>query len=75
MGRRRAGQLHGEEASHERPWGPAGQRGADPADLHPLRGRQEGVLRPRAGEEFFSQDDAQRVVGMMHIGSEALDWR
>jgi len=29
---------------------------------------------PEAGEEFFSQDDAHRVVGMLHIGSEALEW-
>jgi hypothetical protein len=29
---------------------------------------------PEFGEEFFSQDDAHRVVGMLHIGSEALEW-
>jgi hypothetical protein len=29
---------------------------------------------PEAGEEFFSQDDAHRVVGMLHKGSEALEW-
>jgi hypothetical protein len=29
---------------------------------------------PETGEEFFSQDDAHRVVGMLHIGSEALEW-
>jgi len=27
-----------------------------------------------AGEEFFSQDDVHRVVGMLHKGSEALEW-
>ena len=36
------------------------------------------MLRPRAGEEFgeefFSQDDAHRVVGMLHKGSEVLEW-
>jgi hypothetical protein len=29
---------------------------------------------PEAGEEPFSQDDAHRVVAMLHIGSEALEW-
>ena len=29
---------------------------------------------PEAGEEFFSQDDAHRVVGMLHKGSEILEW-
>jgi predicted amidohydrolase YtcJ len=27
-----------------------------------------------AEEEFFSRDDAHRVVGMLHKGSEALEW-
>ena len=27
---------------------------------------------PEAGEEFFSRDDAHRVVGMLHKGSEAF---
>ena len=29
---------------------------------------------PEAGEEFFSRDDAHRVVGMLHTGSEDLEW-
>ena len=29
---------------------------------------------PEAGEEYFSQDDAHRLVGMLHKGSEALEW-
>jgi hypothetical protein len=29
---------------------------------------------PEAGEGFFSQDDVHRVVGMLHKGSEALEW-
>ena len=29
---------------------------------------------PEAEEEFFSQDEAHRVVGMLHSGSEALEW-
>jgi len=27
-----------------------------------------------AEDEFFSHDDAHRVVGMLHKGSEALEW-
>jgi hypothetical protein len=30
---------------------------------------------PDVGEEFFSQDDAHSLVGMLHIGPEALEWR
>ena len=29
---------------------------------------------PEAGEEFFARDDAHRVVGMLHKGSEVLEW-
>ncbi len=29
---------------------------------------------PESEEEFFSRDDAHRVVGMLHKGSEALEW-
>jgi hypothetical protein len=28
---------------------------------------------PEAGEEYFSQDDAHRVVGMLHKGTEVLE--
>jgi hypothetical protein len=29
---------------------------------------------PEAEEEFFSRDDAHRVVGTLHKGSETLEW-
>jgi hypothetical protein len=29
---------------------------------------------PEAGEEFFSRDDVHRLVGMLHTGSEDLEW-
>ncbi|HJQ30499.1 MAG TPA: hypothetical protein VJ827_14260 [Rubrobacter sp.] len=29
---------------------------------------------PEAKEEFFSRDDVRRVVGMLHAGSEYLEW-
>jgi hypothetical protein len=77
MGRRRGGQWHGIEVS---------RRGADDS-WDPMAG--EMLIRricvsyedgrkvcfvPEAGEEFFSQDEAHRVVGMLHSGSEALEW-
>jgi hypothetical protein len=36
-------------------------------------GRKVCVV-PEAGEEFFSRDDAHRVVGMLRKGSEVLEW-
>ena len=29
---------------------------------------------PEAGEEFLSRDDVHRVAGMLHGGSESLEW-
>ena len=29
---------------------------------------------PDAGEEFFSRDEVRRIVGLMHTGSEAMEW-
>ena len=49
------------------------RRGATLEELCYEDGRRV-CLVPEAGEEFFSQDDAHRVVGMLHIGSEALEW-
>jgi hypothetical protein len=77
MGRRRAGRSHGIEVR---------RRGADdswdPVAGEMLIGRicvsyEDGrkvCFVPEAGEEFFSQDEAHRVVGMLHSGSEALEW-
>jgi hypothetical protein len=77
MGRRRGDRLHGVEVSRQ----------AADASWNPVAGemlirricvRYEGGRRacfvPEVGEGFFSQDDAHRVVGMLHIGSEALEW-
>lgn len=32
------------------------------------------TLIPEAGEEFFSQDDAHRLVGILRKSSAALEW-
>ncbi len=29
---------------------------------------------PEAGEEFFSKDDVDRLVGVLHKTSEAMEW-
>jgi hypothetical protein len=29
---------------------------------------------PEAGEEFFSKDDVDRLVGILHQSSEAMEW-
>jgi hypothetical protein len=49
------------------------QRGATPEEMRYEVDRRVCFI-PEAGEEYFSQDDAHRVVGMLHIGSEALEW-
>ena len=64
----------GEETDHERPGAPEGERGADPPHLLRYEDDRKVCFVPEAGEEFFSQDDAHRLVGMLHKGSEALEW-
>ncbi len=78
MGRRRAGRSHGIEVKRRAtPSGP-GDRRAGQVLIRRICIRYEDGKRvcfvPEAGEEFFSQDGAHRVVGMLHIGSEALEW-
>ena len=61
-----------------RDWGGPGDRRASEVLIRRISLRYEDdrkvCLVPEAGEEFFSQDDAHRVVGMLHKGSEALEW-
>jgi hypothetical protein len=77
MGRRKAGRLHGVEVSRRATNGPRDRRAAQVL-IRRICVRYEDGRRvcfvPEAGEEVFSQDDAHRVVGMLHIGSEALAW-
>ena len=77
MGRRRAGRSHGVEVKRRATNGP-GDRRASQVLIRRICIRYEDGRRvcfvPEAGEEFFSRDDAHRVVGMLHIGSEALEW-
>jgi hypothetical protein len=64
----------GEETDHERPGGAEGERGADPRICVHYEDDRKVCFVPEAGEEFFSQDDVHRVVGMLHKGSETLEW-
>jgi hypothetical protein len=61
-----------------RDWGGPGDRRASQVLIRRICVRYEDDRKvcfvPDAGEEFFSQDDAHRVVGMLHKGSEALEW-
>jgi hypothetical protein len=69
MGRKRGGRLHGVEVSRraaDGSWDPtAGEMHED--------GRRVCFI-PEAGEEFFSQDDAYRVVGLMRSASNVVEW-
>jgi hypothetical protein len=71
------GWSHGVEVRKRARGGPGDQR-ASQVLIRRICVRYEDGRRvcfvPEAGEEFFSQDDAHRVVGMLHKGSEALEW-
>jgi len=60
-----------------RDWGGPGERRASQVLIRRICVRYEDDRKvcfvPEAGEEFFSQDDAHRLVGMLHKGSEALE--
>jgi hypothetical protein len=75
--RRRADRLHGVEVTRRATNG-HGNQGGGQVLIRRICVRYEDGRRvcfvPDAGEEIFSRDDAYRVVGMLHIGSEALEW-
>jgi hypothetical protein len=77
MGRRRADRLHGVEV-RKRPQGsPVDPRASEIPIRRICVGYDDGrrvCFVPEAGEEFFVRDAARRVVGMLHIGSEALEF-
>ncbi len=68
--------MHGIEV-RKRPTNGSGDPRAGGVWIRRISVRYEDGRRmsfiPEAGEEFFSQDDVHRVVGMLHIGSEALE--
>ena len=75
--RRRRSWSHGVEVRRRTTNGPGEQRASEVLMRH-ICVRYEDDRKvcfvPEAGEEFFSRDDAHRVVGMLHKGSEALEW-
>jgi hypothetical protein len=75
--RRGGGRLHGVEVSRratDSSWNPV----ASEVLIRRICVRYEDGRKvcfvPEAGEEFFSRDDVHRVVGMLHKGSETLEW-
>jgi hypothetical protein len=77
VGGKRNNWSHGVEVRRRDRGGP-GDRRASQVLIRRICLRYEDGRRvcfvPEAGEEFFSQDDAHRVVGMLHKGAEALEW-
>jgi hypothetical protein len=77
MGSRRRSWSHGVEVRRRTTNGP-GDRRASEVLIRRICLRYEDDLKvcfdPEAGEEFFSRDDAHRVVGMLRKGSEVLEW-
>ena len=74
---RRGGWSHGVQVSRRSTNGP-GERRTSEVLIRRICLRYEGDRKvcfiPEAGEEFFSRDDAHSGVGMLHKGSEALEW-
>jgi hypothetical protein len=75
--RRRRSWSHGVEVRRRTTNG-SGDRRASEVLMRRISLRYEDDRKvcfvPEAGEEFFSQDDAHRVVGMLRKGSEVLEW-
>jgi hypothetical protein len=66
--------MHGVEVSGR----DGGGRGADGPRVRRVRVSHEdggaACFVPERGEEFFTLDDAHRVVEMLRAGSEVLEW-
>jgi hypothetical protein len=77
MGGGREGRLQGVEVRRRAKNDPGDRRTAE-VRIRRICLRYDAGRRacfvPEAGEEFFSQDDAHRLVGMLHTGSEDLEW-
>ena len=77
MGGSRRGWSHGVEL-RRRAKNDLGDRRASEVLIRRICVRYEDDRKvcfvPEAGEEFFSRDDAHRVVGILHKGSEVLEW-
>jgi hypothetical protein len=75
--RRGGGRLHGVEVSRRATDSSWNQVASELLIRRICLGYEEGrkvCFVPEAVEEFFSRDDVQRVIGMLHIGSETLEW-
>ncbi len=69
--------MHGIKVSKRKVDG-LGEPGASGVRIRRISVRYEDGRRtsfiPEAEEEFFSQDDAERVVGILRKSSSALEW-
>ncbi len=69
--------MHGIEVS-KRPTNGLGDPKASGVWIRRISVRYEGERRmsfiPEAREEYFSQDDAERLVGILRKSSAALEW-
>ena len=77
MGRRRADRSHGVEVKRRATKGPGDRRDGEVLICRiciRYEDDRKVCFVPEAGEEFFSQDEAHRLVGMLRKGSEALEW-
>ena len=77
MGRRRRGPFHGVEMNRRATDGSGDPRASEILIRRICIHYEDGwkvCFIPEAGEEFFSRDDVHRVVGMLHTGSEELEW-
>ncbi len=70
--------MHGIDVTRESAQGGLGDPRAAAVRIRRIsvcyEGNRKMTFIPEAGEEFFSKDDVDRLVGVLHKTSEALEW-
>ncbi len=70
--------MHGIEVTKERTEGGLGASSAGSVWIRRISVCYEDgrmmIFVPEAREEFFSKDDVDRLVGILHQSSEAMEW-
>ena len=70
--------MHGIEVARESTEGGSGDQRAAAVRIRRIsicyEGDRKMTFIPEAGEEFFSKDDVDRLVGVLHQASETLEW-
>lgn len=71
--------MHGIEVTRESTEGGSGDPRAAEVRIRRISVCYEGDRKmtfiPEAGEEFFSKDDVDRLVGVLDKASETLEWK